>query len=372
MLLGSWLDRLQSSRHFRRAAMAFPLTRPIARRRARDLFDLAGGFVYTQVLTACVQLDLPELLRRGPATAETLALPLGLAPDAARRLLDAATALRITRHRGGGRYGLGPLGAALIDNAGVTAMIRHHALLYDDLRDPVALLRGEAGATRLGRYWSYAGPGEAAALRESDVAPYSALMAASQAMVAEQALAAYPLDGHRLLLDIGGGEGSFLIAAARRAPGLRLALFDLPAVVSLADARLADAGLAGRTTTHGGDFQRDALPSGADLVSVVRVLHDHDDATVMALLRKIRAALVPGGTLLIVEPMADTPGVAAMGGAYFGFYLLAMGRGMPRSAARLTRMLRDAGFTRCRTLPTHLPLVTQLISARRSRNDPQL
>jgi hypothetical protein len=69
----SWLDRclaardgLLASPRFRRWAAAFPLTRPIARRRTRDLFDLCAGFVYSQVLYACVRLRLFEILAEGP------------------------------------------------------------------------------------------------------------------------------------------------------------------------------------------------------------------------------------------------------------------------------------------------------------------
>ena len=61
--------------------------------------------------------------------------------------------------------------------------------------------------------------------------------------------------------------------------------------------------------------------------------------------------------------MADTPGAAAMGDAYFGFYLLAMGRGRPRQAAQLTTLLQAAGFVRVRQLPTHMPLLVGLLVA---------
>ena len=127
---------------FRRWATAFPLTRPIARWRATALFDLGAGFVYAQVLAACVRLRLFDLLAEGPQTLAALAPRLGLAPDAAERLLAAAAALDLASRRSGGRFGLGPLGAAVVDNPGVAAMIEHHALLYADLADPVALLGG--------------------------------------------------------------------------------------------------------------------------------------------------------------------------------------------------------------------------------------
>ena len=328
-------DRLQASPKFRRWAVAFPLTRPVARRRARALFDLCAGFVYSQVLLATVRLKLAEILAEGPQTVAALAPRLGLAPDAAMRLLAAAASLGLADRRSGGRYGLGDLGAALLGNPGLVAMIEHHAMLYTDLRDPVALLRGEQHDTALGGYWPYAAYDGPASLPSDKVAPYSALMAASQPLIADEVLAAYRFGRHRCLLDVGGGTGAFLTAVAERTPGLRLKLFDLPAVAAQARDRFAASGLADRAEAIGGDFRADPLPSGADVISFVRVLHDHDDATALHLLRAARAALPADGTLVIAEPMSGTAGAEPIGDAYFGFYLLAMGRGRPRTPDQL-------------------------------------
>ena len=367
----SWLDRgravrdrLVASAWFRRRAAAFPLTRPVARRRARALFDLCAGFVYSQILLACVRLRLPQILLEGPQTTAALSLRLSLSADATARLLAAAVSLRIAARRGRGRFGLGPLGAALVDNPGVTAMIEHHALLYDDLRDPVALLREERGGTGLASYWPYADSGAVPGLGAEQVASYTALMAASQPLVAGEVLDAYRLDRHRCLLDVGGGDGTFLAAAAARAPGLRLMLLDLPPVAERAREHFAAQRLAGRATAVGGDFLRDSLPRGADIISLVRILHDHDDDSALTLLRAVRRALPEDGTLLVAEPMSGTRGAEPIGDAYFGFYLLAMGRGRPRTPGEIRALLREAGFARSRLVPTHTPLLTRLIVAR--------
>jgi demethylspheroidene O-methyltransferase len=359
--LHAWADALLASQRFRDWAAAFPLTRPIARRRAGQLFDLVAGFVYSQVLAACVQLRVFELLARGPRPLDQIAAAIGLEREAARRLLDAATALRLLARRAGGRYALGPLGASLVGNEAVTAMVEHHGLLYRDLTDPVALLRGERGSGELARFWAYATTARPDGLDDERVARYSALMSASQPLVAGEILDAVDLRGRRCLLDVGGGEGTFLRAVAERHPQLQLMLFDLPAVAERGRIRLAEAGLADRASVHGGSFLADPLPAGADVVSVVRVLHDHDDGSVLALLRRIRAALPDDGLLVIAEPMADAPGAAAMGDAYFGFYLLAMGQGRARTPERLGALLAEAGFAPGRLVPTRLPIQTQIL-----------
>jgi demethylspheroidene O-methyltransferase len=371
----SWLDRcvglrdrLLASPRFQRWAVANPLTRPFARRRARALFDLCAGFVYSQVLLACVRLRLFEILAERPQTLAALSERLSLPIEAAARLLSAAVALQLVERRANDRYGLGVLGAALAGNPGVAAMIEHHALLYADLRDPVALLRGQCADIELAGYWAYAGAAQPAGLPAERVAAYSALMTASQPMIAGEILAAYSLQQYRCLLDVGGGEGAFLAAAAASAPNLQLKLFDLPAVVERAQHRLEAAGLSGRATVTGGNFFVDPLPRGADVVSLVRVIHDHNDDAVLALLRAVRRILPDDGVLLLAEPLSGTQGAEPVGDAYFGFYLLAMGRGRARSAAELMKLLGQAGFGQCRLVATRMPLQTSLIVARPAAN----
>jgi demethylspheroidene O-methyltransferase len=368
-----WLDRWRDWRNrtvarpgFQRWAAAFPLTRPTARRHAGELFDLVAGFVYSQVLLACVRLDLFERLAHGAVPLDELAPRLGLGREGAERLIAAAASLELVERRPGGIVALGRLGAPLVGNRAITSMIEHHATLYSDLADPVALLRRE-GRPAMAGYWPYAvGEGEPspAALSADKVAEYSALMSASQPMVTREVIDAYRFSQHRVLLDVGAGEGSFVQAVAAQAPNLQFKLFDLPAVAERARQRLASAGLGARVQTHGGDFFADELPRGADVVTLVRVCFDHPDERVLKLLKAVRRALPGDGTLLLAEPMSEVPGAEAMGDAYFGFYLLAMSRGRPRSAAHLTRLLVEAGFGSVRPVPTRMPLQTGLLLAR--------
>lgn len=357
-------DSILSNLAFQRFSSTFALLRPIARRRAGALFDLCAGFVYSQILLACVRLRLFDHLTDGPVNAADLASRISLPVDATILLLDAATSLKLVQRRSGDRYGLGPLGAALMGNPGVIAMIEHHSMLYGDLRDPVALLRGETEAGELASYWPYANARKPVALGHDAIAPYTALMSASQPMIAQQVLHSYSFSHHRCLLDVGGGDGAFLSAVAARSPKLRCVLFDLPAVADEASKRFRNEGLASRAVAIGGSFLTSRLPEGADIVSLVRVIHDHDDANVMTLLRAIRGVLPENGTLLIAEPISGVRGSEAIGDAYFAFYLLAMGSGRPRTFERLREMLRDAGFSDIALHQSPMPLLTSLITAR--------
>ncbi|MFX9397526.1 methyltransferase dimerization domain-containing protein, partial [Acinetobacter baumannii] len=80
-------------------------------------------------------LKLFDQLANGPLSPAELASRVPLPTDATLILLDAAVSLQLLQRRTGGCYGLGSLGAALRGNPGVVAMIEHHAMLYEDLRD---------------------------------------------------------------------------------------------------------------------------------------------------------------------------------------------------------------------------------------------
>ncbi|WP_333833224.1 methyltransferase [Rubrimonas sp.] len=352
---------LLSSR-FQRWSAGFPLTRPVALSSARALFDLTAGFVYTQILFSCVKLGLFEALRDGPLSEAEIAARLDLPEDSARRLARAAGTLRLTERFSDGRWGLGDLGAAMLGAPGVKEMVEHHAALYADLADPVALLRERGG--RIGEFWAYSRNAAAGEMTPEKVADYSALMAASQATFVEDVIGAHPFARHRRLLDIGGGEGQFIRAVARVAPKLELGVFDLPGVAELARRRFAEDGLDSRAEAFGGDFFADPFPQGADLVSLIRVCFDHDDAPALKLLTRIREIVPPDGALLVAETMAGTPGAEPVGDAYFGFYLLAMGSGRPRTAEELSALLSKAGFSRIREARTTRPMLVRVLVAR--------
>jgi demethylspheroidene O-methyltransferase len=351
-----WRTRLLASPRFQQFARAFPPFRPISRRRARQLFDLMAGFTYSQVLLVCVQTGLIDRLAERDMSLAELAAALGWTEPRARRLGDAAAALGLLEKTSAGGYGLGIHGAALRGNPWIASMIAHHPLLYADLVDPVALLGGEStGGGKLRDYWAYAASDQPAA---AATGAYTQLMAESQQAVAGEVLDAYDFSRHRRLLDVGGGNGRFLTAVAGRHPGLDLMLFDLPAVIAHAEANPALRRLGSRVSLHPGSFLTDPLPQGADLITLVRIVHDHDDDSVRTLLRAVRLALAPEGLLLIAEPMAGTKGTEPVTDAYFNLYFAAMGQGRTRSFAELAQLGREAGFAAARQLPTRMPMIT--------------
>ena len=185
-------------------------------------------------------------------------------------------------------------------------------------------------------------------------------------MVAGEILDAYPLHRHRGLLDVGGGEGAFLTAAGQRHPQLGWRLFDLPAVAQRGRPRdLNPPGLANRAQIRRRFFSRSPSARGADIISLVRVLHDHDDEFAMAILRRAHAALPKGG-------------IAAGGRAHVGhhrsragrrclFRLLSGGNGQrtaPNARTKSPNCCGRRGFGRTRALSdTARPLVVRVMLA---------
>ncbi|MEO0485372.1 MAG: methyltransferase [Pseudomonadota bacterium] len=353
----AWVHRLVASPRFQSFAARAPFLSRRVRREGEDMFDLIAGFVKSQALFALVELDVLDQLAERPARAEVL-LP-DLPPQNAELLLNAGCAIGLLAQRRG-TYRLTTRGAALLAVPGLMQMIRHHAVMYRDMADPVPVLRGEA-PTELADFWPYVF-GASAAGDPDTARDYSELMADTQRMVAEDTLRQVDLSDVTELLDVGGGTGAFLEAVGRRWSGPKLHLFDLPAVAPGAESRFRAAALSERAQITAGSFRDDALPGGADAISLVRVLYDHADDTVAALLAKVYDALPPGGRILITEPMTGGARPHVPGDVYFAFYTLCMRTGRARSQAQIADLLRAAGFEDVQTPRAARPFVTSVVT----------
>jgi demethylspheroidene O-methyltransferase len=367
------LERLYAHPGLYRWSLGNPLTRWLTRRRTRQLFDLMAGFVHSQVLLGCVRLDLFRALHQAPASLTDLARRAGLAPAVLQRLLLSAVALGLLERRSQGRFGLGPLGVPLAQHEGIAQMIEHNHLLYQDMQDPVQFLNN-AWSGGMAEYWPYAHEKPAVVMPAEQVdkfTRYSQLMAASQGFVVQEILSSYFFDEHRCVLDVGAGKGRFVSELAAHAPHLKFKMFDLPPVLALAREGLQAKGLTERVSLHPGSFLDDPLPEGADLVTLVRVAHDHPDEVVRQILQKAYAALPIGGVLLVAEPMAQPDEEAgqpeASVDAYFHFYLLAMGAGRLRTPQELQTMMEEAGFTHVELVPNAMPIHARILVGRKSQ-----
>ncbi|MEK9585813.1 MAG: methyltransferase, partial [Halieaceae bacterium] len=312
-------NRLLADSKFQRWAARTPLVRRIASKKAVELHHLTAGFVYTQTLTAVVQSNLLAVLQGRIESTKSVAAMCGLTAPAAHTLLTAAQALKLTEEVSQGYWMVGELGASVLGNPGVADMVRHHAVLYRDLADPLALLKHRE-STGLRDYWSYVPGGNHP---DEGHREYSQLMSSSLALISDHILDSVSLQDYQSLIDVAGGTGHFARVVTRRHPHISASVLDLPEVVSEAKNQFPNSDIRFVAT----DMFRSPLPQDVELFSLIRVLHDHDDEPVASLLSRLCRALKPGGHLLIAEPMAGTQGAESIGDTYFSFYLWAMGSG---------------------------------------------
>lgn len=344
-------NRLLADLRFHRLMQRFTPTRYIARRKSVQLFDLIAGFAYSQVLYTCVDLRVFHHVGLSGCSISGLAEATGLPPSRCDLLVKAAQALLLLERRAD-MVMLGEQGAVLLAQPWIMGFVEHHKHFYRDLADPSAMLRGERVAGGLRDYWSYDNP---AADRQS----YSQLMADSQVAVSEQILNGFDFGPFRRHLDIGGGSGAFARAVLNRHPHLEPTIFDLPGVENSPRTDLPST-----VRFHQGNFLHDPLPAGMDIVSLVRVVHDHDDEAISALFRNIRSAVIAGTTLLIAEPFSGHAGTARITDAYFNCYFAAMGQGRTRTVEEIASLAKPAGFDGMQVYSSRMPLITGIMSLR--------
>jgi SAM-dependent methyltransferase len=111
---------------------------------------------------------------------------------------------------------------------------------------------------------------------------------------------------HRLL-DVGCNTGKWAQVCLTRFEQLQVGLVDLPAQVERARNRLEQAGLDKRASLHPMDLldASIALPTGYDLIWMSQFLDCFSEDQIVAILRKARESLAPGGRVWIVELFWD-------------------------------------------------------------------
>ena len=279
------------------------------------ILRLASGFMAAKHLFAASELGVFEALAEAPGTLEALAARTGLTRRAVRITADAMVALGLIE-RDGETYRNGPAAARYL--AGRTpADLRPLLRFWDQISYPT----WEALAEALGR-----GPRQE--VFDLDEAQQEIVSAGIEAILAGPARALVEkvdFSVHRRLLDVGGGTGSWSIAAAERHPGLHATVLDLPVTADIARRRVQAAGLADRIDVVAADAMTSELPGGHDVFLVANVAHYWSPDRNVALLERIRKAAPPGGRLLLVDfwtdPTHTQPVQAALMAGEFAVHL---------------------------------------------------
>jgi precorrin-6B methylase 2 len=188
--------------------------------------------------------------------------------------------------------------------------------------------------------------------------PPEALRAFTHAMhahsfgLATRIVASLPLDGVARMLDVGGGSGSYAIAALLHQPALRCVQLDLPAVCDVAREYAARFGVADRFDTVAADMFGDLWPGGFDRVFFSDIFHDWDDARCRQLAAGAFDALASGGRVLIHEMILSDTKTAPLSAAGYSMVMVFVTEGRQRSAREIFEILRGAGFVEPRLAMT--------------------
>jgi demethylspheroidene O-methyltransferase len=332
-------------------ASRLPLISRISRKEGEQIFQLMTGFVDTQILLTFVRTGALECLYEKPRAVDELGQLIGFDSEATLLLCRAGVALRLIKLRGN-KVTLARRGALILGLPGILELIDHHSILYQDLIDPKAFFNGDA-PRKLAAFWPYVF-GTPDAVNDNDVARYSDLMTKSQFMVARDTLRAIAAPNAARWLDVGGGSGAFMDQVVHKFPKVQTAVFDLAGTQSTKPAK------------HHfieGSFFDDDLPTGYDIISLIRVLYDHNDETVKKLLIKVYTALPENGRLIISEPMLGRRRPNRFGDTYFAIYTMAMNTGKTRSPNEIRDILDHIGFSEININASFRPFVTTVIEA---------
>jgi O-methyltransferase domain/Dimerisation domain len=324
---------------------------------ARTMTRMINGFWMTQIVGALANFSVADRLAQGPATADEIADGAGTNPSATGRLLRACVALGLVTYTGG-RFASTPLLETLRSDK--PQSLRDLALV---MASPIHARPWErfAEAVRTEQPQSLAAFGKPVFEHLAELPEESAIFtrAMARALTFETAEAVRAIDASEttVIADIGGAAGSLLHAVLQAHNGPRGIVFDLPAIVTNADAASAAVGLQDRVTAISGDFL-DAVPA-ADLYLLRFILHDWDNAACVRILSNCRRAMLPGGRLVVIEKLlgpVEEAGVEAL----MDLNMMVMLGGRERSEDEFRGLLAEAGFALRRTTRTEAPALAVL------------
>lgn len=317
---------------------------------ANPVIDAAMAYQRTAALVAAVKLGIFTTIGPGKLNADDLARRTRASPRGLRILCDFLTVMGLLEKKDSA-WSLPEASRTFLDEASPFAMgrivdfIASPEMLDLFLSEPVSCVR-RGGSDGLGSV----APEHPVWVRFArGMAPFAAITARRVA----QWVAALP-DLPVTVLDIAAGHGLFGIEVAKALPDAIVTALDWANVLEVARTNAEAAGVADRWQTLPGNAL-DLNWSGAfDLILLPNFLHHFDVETCVALLRKVKASLAPGGIAIAVEFVPHEDRVSPMLPAMFAFWMLATTpAGDAWTASELDRMAVMAGFAGADTRPLH-------------------
>ena len=328
----------------------------------RRLWDLWLSGVHQPSIVAAEEAGIFSALADAPATAGELATRLGFDERATRILVRLLAALRLLFLREG-RYHLGDEARTFLVKgsrwywapmASVAVSPWHRDRLLEKLRqrgsDQAAGPEGTPLVSAEGRAADDWAAGNVSLQRARDVA---SRMHAHSLPAAVGVARHYDFSLVTRLLDVGGGSGCFMVAAAQAHPHLRCTVLELPAMCEVAAGYIEAGGVADRVDTYAADMFRQPWPRGHDALFFSNIWHDWNVRTCQWLATRAFEALPSGGRILLHEMLLDDDGAGPVTAASFSMLMLLATQGQQFTLRELKEILRAAGFVGIEVIPTH-------------------
>jgi hypothetical protein len=321
------------------------------------IVPLITAFMVSRLVYLAAELGIADLIAAGAVTAETLAEKTGTHAPAMYRVLRALCAHGVFAEPVPGQFGLGPLGTQLQSNT--LGSLRNFARFFGDQRSwrCLAELEHVVRSGQTGMQIAFgASSFQYLSSHPTEAAVFNAAMADMTRQVARLVVKAYDFSAFRTIMDIGGGNGTFLAGILNVNPAASGILFDIPAGLTEAHETFRQAGVADRCTVVAGDFFK-SVPANADLMMLKNVIHDWDDHRAAEILRRCRAAASANTKLILIErimPERMVPAPANQRIAALDIRMLAITGGIERTEEEYRRLLKASGFrvTRMTMLPS--------------------
>jgi ubiquinone/menaquinone biosynthesis C-methylase UbiE len=132
---------------------------------------------------------------------------------------------------------------------------------------------------------------------------------------------------------------------AKRYPGAEITVFDTPETLRVTRKILREKGASRRVLLREGDFLNDPLGKPYDFVWISQILHAYSEKDCIALLRRARRALAPGGRVAVQEFLLDEGRTAPPGPVFFSVHMAAVTEGgRAYTAGEIASMFKAAGF----------------------------
>jgi len=307
------------------------------------ILKIATGFMAAKQLFAASEIGLFETLADGPAGLEELAGKTAVPARTVGIVAAAMVSLGLIDQEGG-RYRNGEAAATFL--AGKPGHdLRPVLRFFNSISYP--LWERLADAVRSGE-----GQAQFGKFDREQQQIFSAGVEALSAPVAASLAATYDFSGHKRLLDVGGGTGSFLLAVLRRYPALLGTLFELPGACIVARQRLSAEPEGTRIDIVEGDMFKTPLPADHDVLLVANTVHVLSALHNLELMRKMRATVQRGARLLLVgfwmnPTHTDPPAAALMSGEF----LVMAGEGQAYSEQEADHWLGQTGWRKHERTP---------------------